>query len=154
MGASCCWGRKREGKGSDGEGERDSVQAQSRRRGWIRNWYVSNWGGGGGGRRRVWTGGRKEEIWESEREEIKDGMMAVLTWRGCEEGCFPSCSLRLIGPCLSGVVSLAPRGILYIFYFSFIILSVSYLSLLSFVFPLRPSHPTRQGGGGGGDAHK
>ena len=36
-----------EGKQADGESERDNGWAKSRRREWIRNWYVSDWEGGG-----------------------------------------------------------------------------------------------------------
>jgi len=43
-----------EGKRPAEGGERDSGQAKSRRGGWIRNWYVSDWEGG---EQRVWTGG-------------------------------------------------------------------------------------------------
>lgn len=51
---------------------------------------------------------------------------------GGEKACFPSCSLRLIGPCLSAVI--------FILFFIYYILSVSYLLLLC-EYNNRPSPP-------------
>lgn len=83
--------------------------------GWIRNWYVSDWGEGGtegldlGGRARY---GRLE------RDEIKRWMMAALTWWR-EEAWFPPPfgSLDRVCPVLSPL----DICLFYFIYFSFFI---------------------------------
>ena len=130
-GRRVCWrGREVVGGESDGGSERGRVWAK-RRRG-IRK-FVRQRFGRRGGRRRVWTG-ELEEIWESESGQIKRrGGGVKASWLHL---------LRLVGPCLSGVVPHRASARLVIFYL-FLFTSLPHLLVsLSFVFA-HPSPPAR-----------
>ena len=100
------------GERVEGEGESDSVWAKSRRRGWIRNWYVSDWGEGTEGL--DWGSGRDMG---GGKGGIKRRMMAG--WRA-EARSLP----------LGSVDRVCPAAIFFIFFYFRLI---GFISLLLFV---------------------